>query len=374
MASIYIHIPFCKTRCIYCGFFSTTSLEKREMYIEAVCEELSVRKDYLKDEIIDSIYFGGGTPSQLSVFQISEVLKTIHYIYNVREDAEITMEANPDDLSLAFLSQLREAGINRLSMGLQSFDDSRLKFIRRRHSASQAIDAVYDAIKAGFDNISIDLMFGFPGQTIEEWRTDVDKALSLPIRHLSAYSLMYDEGTVLAKMLDEGEIEEIDEEMSLKMYRYLVEKTKEFGFEHYEISNFALPGFRSRHNSGYWSGVKYLGVGAGAHSYDGESRQYNPDSLELYMKKSEPVKEELTDAERYNEFVFTGLRTREGLSLSSLKEKFGVFYDYCMENARKHIDAKRLMLTSGSESYLRLTSTGIFVSNDIMSDLMVVDE
>lgn len=376
MAGIYIHVPFCKTRCIYCGFYSTTSLEKRYAYVDKVCSELEMRKDYLKGETVETIYFGGGTPSQLDVEQIGRILKTINNIYNVRARAEVTLEGNPDDLSPRFLDEVKQLGVNRLSMGVQSFDDEKLRFIRRRHNASQAISAVRNAVEAGFDNINIDLMFGFPGQTLEEWGSDISKALELPVQHISAYSLMYDEGTLLERMLSRGEIEEIDEELSLQMYRMLVERLSEGGYEHYEISNFSLPGFKSKHNSGYWSGVPYLGVGAGAHSFDGESRQYNVDSLDEYMNGASQVKEELTIEERYNEFVFTGLRTREGISLDDLKARFGQsLYDYCLKNTEGHIDANRLIrkVEEGNE-ILKLTSEGVFVSNDIMSDLMWVED
>ena len=374
MAGIYVHVPFCKSRCIYCGFFSTTSLSQRDAYVDCVCRELQERRDYLKGEEIETVYFGGGTPSQLEVGQISKILQTIYNIYNVRAKSEITLEGNPDDLTPDFLRQIHSLGINRLSMGVQSFDDARLHFIHRRHSAEQAERAVRDAADAGFDNISIDLMFGFPGQTLAEWRDDVDKALRLPVQHLSAYSLMYDDGTILADMLERGEIEEIDDELSLEMYRYLVGKVKQTGFEHYEISNFALPGFRSRHNSSYWHGVPYLGVGAGAHSYDGVSRQYNVESLNGYLSGAKPEKEKLSDDERYNEFVFTGLRTCDGLCLDELEASFGERYrDYCLQNARKHLDAGRLALLCEDTTRLVLTSAGIYTSNDIMSDLMMVD-
>lgn len=376
MAGIYIHIPFCKTRCIYCGFYSTTSLERREEYVEKVCSELKTRKDYLRNEPIDTIYFGGGTPSQLSVLQIEKILNSVYNINNVRARAEITLEANPDDLSLQFLKDIKSIGINRLSMGVQSFSDEKLRFIRRRHTSSQAKSAVLDAAKVGFSNINIDLMFGFPSQIIEEWGNDVSEALKLPVQHISAYSLMYDEGTLLEQMLSRGDIEEIDDELSLQMYKLLVLRLAESGYEHYEISNFCLPGYKSRHNSGYWSGVPYLGVGAGAHSYDGDSRQYNVDSLDEYMKGAVQVKEELSCEERYNEYVFTGLRTCEGISLTELEKKFGqTLYDYCLKNAKRHIDMNNLIREKLPEAeVLKLSSEGVFISNDIMSDLMWINE
>lgn len=375
MAGIYIHVPFCKSRCIYCGFFSTVSLERRDEYVEKVCRELEFRKDYLKGEDIETIYFGGGTPSQLSVAQLRKILDAVLYIYNVREGAEITLEGNPDDLTLDFLHEVRLLGFNRLSMGVQTFDDERLKFLHRRHSAEQALVAVENARKAGFENMSIDLMFGFPNQTLDEWKQDVSKAVNLGVEHISAYSLMYEDGTQLASKLDKGEIAEVDDELSLQMYQHLVEELRKAGYEHYEISNFAKPSYRSRHNSSYWHGVPYLGVGAGAHSFDGVSRQYNVDSLKGYLLGEEQIREELAESEKYNEYIFTGLRTCDGVALDELLSKFGkVYYDYCILNAEKHILSGKLILDSnGNGKILRLSSTGIFVSNDIMSDLMYVE-
>ena len=231
MAGIYLHIPFCKSRCIYCGFFSTTSLQKRHDYVDAVVEELCQRRSFLANQPIDTIYFGGGTPSQLPPEELERMLDAIRYIYNVREGAEVTLEGNPDDLTPTFLQRLRQMGVNRLSMGVQSFDDTRLRFLRRRHTDAQAMQAVRDAQAAGFTNISIDLMFGFPGQTLDQWKQDVQTALSLQVQHLSAYSLMYEEGTLLERMLTAGEIEEVDDEVSLQMYEYLMEAIEAAGYE-----------------------------------------------------------------------------------------------------------------------------------------------
>ena len=371
MAGIYVHIPFCKSRCAYCGFFSTTSLHERGRYVEALCDELRKRKDFLRGEKVETIYFGGGTPSQLAVEDVEKVLLHIYNIYMLCDGAEITLEGNPDDLSHDYLKNLKAIGINRLSIGVQTFSDARLKFLNRRHTAAQAIRAVENAQQAGFSNISIDLMFGFPSQTLAQWREDVRQALSLGVQHLSAYSLMYEEGTKLGRMLDAGEVEEIDDELSLQMYDHLLDATAEAGFEHYEISNFAISGMQSRHNSSYWHGIPYLGVGAGAHSYDGNNRCFNPDSLTAYFSGLPPVYEHLTDRERYDEFVFTGLRTSSGINLSELAQKFGHTYkDYCLANASRHIAAGRLLHIGDT---LRLSRQGLFISNDVMSDLMWVE-
>lgn len=371
MAGIYVHIPFCKSRCVYCGFFSTTSLRMRERYVKSLLAELANRRDFLRGETVETIYFGGGTPSQLAVEDVERVLLHIYNIYNVCDGAEITFEGNPDDMTLDYLNDLRATGVNRLSMGVQTFSDARLNFLNRRHTSAQAIRAVENAQAAGFSNISIDLMFGFPSQTVDEWKQDVRQALSLDVQHLSAYSLMYEEGTKLGRMLDVGEIEEVDEEVSLRMYEHLMDATAAAGFEHYEISNFALPGMRSRHNSSYWHGIPYLGVGAGAHSYDGCNRCFNPDSLSDYLRGSSPVFEHLTERERYDEFVFTGLRTSSGIRLSEIERLFGIPYkDYCLKNSARHIASGCLIFTG---DVLRLSRQGLFISNDVMSDLMWVE-
>ncbi len=402
MAGIYIHVPFCKTRCIYCGFFSTTSAEMMPQYVEAVLRELRDRRGYIAGQSVDTIYFGGGTPSQLPVAEVKRILDTIHIIYNKegsicdaetnkgREvccgmrgtdgcgdagagaEREITIEANPDDITPAWLQAVREAGVNRLSMGVQSFNDERLRFIHRRHTSSQAEKAVRMAQKAGFDNVSIDLMFGFPGQTLDEWKLDLDKAFSLGVQHLSAYSLMYEDGTPLARMLDEGKISEVDEELSLAMFETLVDAAASAGFRHYEISNFALPGKESRHNSSYWHGVPYLGVGAGAHSYSGTQRCFNPDSLGAYLSGAQPVAEWLTEQERYDEYVFTRLRTAEGISLADMRETFGAeAVSRLLADSSRHV-SRGLLVSDGVS--VRLSRKGIFVSNDVMSDLMLADE
>lgn len=371
MAGIYIHIPFCKSRCIYCGFFSTTSLAKRQKYVDAVLRELENRKGYLCGEPIETVYLGGGTPSQLPDEELERILFAVHNIYNVREGAEISIEANPDDVSAERLENWRCMSINRLSMGVQTFHNERLRFLNRRHSAQQAIQAVRMAQDMGFDNISIDLMFGFPGQTLEEWENDLRVALSLKVKHLSAYSLMYEEGTWLNQLRERGKIAELDEEVSLQMYELLIDKLEAKGYHHYELSNFALPGWESRHNSGYWQRTPYLGVGAGAHSFDGQNRCYHADSLETYLSSGQLEIETLTERERYDEYVFTGLRTSKGISLNDLAKRFGgPFLAYCLRNAQKHIDAGRLVLRN---QILHLSRAGLFVSNDVMSDLMWTD-
>ncbi len=377
MAGLYIHIPFCKSRCVYCDFFSTTMLEERKRYINALCSELHMRKDYL-NERIDTIYFGGGTPSLLHANWLHRILDTIHLIYNVSPDAEITLEGNPDDLTPRYLQSIKDLGFNRLSMGIQTFDDRRLRFLRRRHSAAEAVQAVENAQAAGFDNISIDLMFGFPDETLEEWTDDLDKGISLHPQHISAYSLMYEEGTKLTRMLECKQVKEIDEEVSHRMYTTLIERLEQVGYERYEISNFCKPGYHSRHNSSYWNGTPYIGLGAAAHSYNRTSRQWNPSSLNVYchgIESGEPLIElEHLDANvRYNERVMTGLRTAKGVCLDDIEREFNAdMRNYCLRNAQPHIDSGRLAThtTADGNTWLSLTAGGLFVSDDIMSDLM----
>ena len=377
MAGVYVHIPFCKSRCIYCDFFSTTSLPLRERYVDALCREIELRSHGLSAEErrIETLYLGGGTPSQLSTEQLKRVFDTVQACFDVAKTAEITMEANPDDVNATYLQGIKLLPVNRLSFGIQTFNDERLRFIRRRHTAQEAIDVVRKCQAAGFGNISIDLMFGFPGETLEEWQTDIDTALSLQVQHISAYSLMYEEGTALTRMLEAGEIEEIDEELSLQMYCTLVERLKKAGFEHYEISNFALPGRRSRHNSSYWHGIPYFGFGAGAHSYDGDVRRWNADDLLIYIKGVETGNlasegETLSMEQKYDECVMVGLRTCEGVDLQHIESVFGQpLLSYLLKNAQPHLDSGKLSI---EQKRLHLTEKGIYTSNDIISDLMRV--
>lgn len=377
MAGIYIHIPFCKKRCIYCDFFSTTQGEKKRMYVDALCKELSLRKDYLKGEQIGTIYFGGGTPSQLSEEELRALFETIGRLFPVKEDAEITFEANPDDLSVDYLQVLRTLPINRISMGVQTFNDRKLQMLNRRHTAQQAYEAVLRCQQAGFTNISIDLIYGLPGESMEEWKNDLATAFSLPISHLSAYHLMYEPGTPLWNLWEKHQIHAIDEELSTAFFEELIRKTREVGFEQYEISNFSLPGFHSRHNSSYWSGVPYLGCGASAHSYDGVSRQWNIANLDAYIQGVSAgtlsyEREDLDLGTRYNEYVMTHLRTAKGFSPSQLQELFGdQLYKYAMEIAEKHLKTNHL---EWKDDAIKLSHQGIFISDGIMSDFMWISE
>lgn len=375
MAGIYIHIPFCKRRCIYCDFFSTTESEKKPTYVHALCQELEMRKDYLKGEEIETIYLGGGTPSQLTEQELHEIFTAIYNIYKVKKDAEITLEANPDDLTPAYVAMLCRLPVNRISMGIQTFQEGTLKLLHRRHTARQAIEAFHRCRDAGFRNISIDLMYGLPGETLETWKEDLQQAIALHPEHISAYHLIYEEDTVLWKLREQHQVEEADEDLSLTLFRTLIDKLAEAGYQHYEISNFCLPGLHSRHNSSYWTGKKYLGCGPSAHSFDGTSRQWNVASLGKYIDgitSGHPDFElEYLDIHtRYNDFVITSIRTCWGMSLSRLRSEFGEeLYRYCLRMAQPHLKQGVLEM---SEEVLRLTKEGIFISDGIMSDLLWV--
>ncbi len=376
MAGVYLHIPFCKRRCIYCDFFSTTQSEKKEAYVDALCKELYARRAYLDGEDIETIYFGGGTPSQLDQKGFEKIFNTIYKIYHITPDAEITIEANPDDLSYDYLNQLRELPFNRLSMGIQTFNDETLKILHRRHTASQAIEAFNRCRSVGFQNISIDLIYGLPGETLNGWDKDLEQAINLRPEHISAYHLIYEEGTALWNLREQHKVEEVDEDLSVKFFERLIHTLKAAGYVHYEISNFCLPSYHSRHNSSYWQGKKYLGCGPSAHSFDLKTRQWNVASLSQYIdginqgKKVYEV-EDLDLYTRYNERIITNIRTRWGMPLQELKDDFGPdLYNYCMKMARPHLEANTLEIKEG---VLKLTEQGIFTSDGIMSDLFWVD-
>lgn len=377
MAGIYLHVPFCKTRCNYCDFYSTTRDEVRERYIRALCRELEMRNNYLGNEPVETIYFGGGTPSQLSHSDFEKIFTTLNKEYVIQNCGEITIEANPDDLTPEYLKGLATLPFNRISIGMQTFNDKLLHLLNRRHTANQAIRAVEECRKAGFNNISIDLMYGLPGETLKDWETDLGMAISLNPEHISAYHLIYEEGTPLYKMLQKHQITEVDEELSVSFFSQMIERLTQAGYQHYEISNFCKPGMHSRHNSSYWTGKKYLGCGPSAHSFNGESRQWNISSLEQYLKGIESGApcievEPLGTVTRYNDFIITSLRTMWGLPLARLKEEFGEeLLQYCLDNAKSYLESGKLEI---KDNTLFLTKEGIFISDGIMSDLLWVEE
>ncbi|GHT09458.1 coproporphyrinogen III oxidase [Bacteroidia bacterium] len=370
MAGIYIHIPFCKKRCLYCDFFSSTNGEKKAQYVEALCEELHDRKDYLQGQVIETIYFGGGTPSQLSAGEFEKIFDTIHSIFeNISDNFEITLEANPDDITPDYLNSIQHLPFNRISLGIQSFDDKELQFLNRRHDAHSAITAIQLLQKERFDNISIDLMYGLPGQTPEIWEKTLRQAMDLDVQHISAYHLIYEENTPLFSLLEQGKITPVDEELSVQLFEILIDKLEDAGFEHYEISNFAKHGYRSRHNSSYWTGAHYLGIGASAHSYNGLSRQWNKETLDAGYRAQDSDLEIIDAKTAYNDFIITRLRMKEGIDLRKMISLFDADKKtHCLQQAQKYIENQLLELKN---NHLRLTRKGIFISDGIMSDLLL---
>lgn len=377
-SGIYIHIPFCKSRCIYCGFYSTTNSNKRRRYVDALLKEMQMRRETTFQtthgcgcaDDIDTIYIGGGTPSSLSPNDLSRILKTVSLLYS-GTPREVTIEMNPDDITPELTRQLADMGVNRVSMGIQTFNEERLRFLRRRHSAQTAMAAVDTVRDNGIENVSIDLMFGFPNETLYDWQDDIKTALSLNPSHISAYCLMYEEGTPLYRMLEKKLVEQIDEDTYLAMYTELIDQLSSNGYDHYEISNFALPGCRSIHNSSYWHDTPYLGFGASAHSYIGNRRSWNVANIDAYINGIEqgqlPQESEDIDADtHYNDLITTALRTREGLDLSTIDT---CYRNYAMDNAEDSIKAGLLEVNNG---HMRLTRKGIFVSDSVMSDLVKV--
>ncbi|MBO7554145.1 MAG: radical SAM family heme chaperone HemW [Bacteroidaceae bacterium] len=377
MAGIYLHIPFCKKRCIYCNFYSSTLLKYRGAYVGVLCRELRQRKEYLKGEAVKTIYLGGGTPSLLQRTELEKLFSEIGKVYGLGTCEEITIEANPDDLTEHYVKMLATLPVNRLSIGIQTFNDDSLKLLNRRHTAEEAISAVKRCQDAGFHNISIDLIYGLPGETEVQWQYDLEQAVALGVQHISAYSLTYEEGTALWKLREKQQIQEVEEEQSLLFFKMLMDTLKSAGFEHYEISNFCLPGYHSRHNSSYWEDIPYLGCGASAHSYDGISRQWNVADLERYIQgiaEGTPVFErEILDLPtRYNEFVMTGLRTAKGIELTKLRQQFGEkLFRYLLEMAKPYIDRNCLLIT---ENRLHFTESGLFISDSIISDLLSISD
>ena len=378
MAGLYIHIPFCASRCIYCGFYSTTRPELRQRYVEAVCREMEMRGERIA---LDTVYLGGGTPSQLTCEQLRQLFIYINKVYGLsltggqapcKAPCEVTIEMNPDDVTDEYAAVLQQLPINRVSMGAQTFDDQRLRFLHRRHTASQVMKAIDILRAAGIQNISIDLMYGFPGETLSDWEHDIDAALALDVEHISAYCLTIEEGTALYELMNKEKIIMNHEELERAMYERLMDKLTMAGYEHYEISNFAKPGYRSRHNSSYWHDVPYIGLGAAAHSYAPPYRLWNVADIYSYMEAIEhgelPCEREfLDDDTHYNDRIATALRTSDGLDLTTLSKKHR---SYCLKEAKQFIDDGLLRVDN---ERITVTRKGLFVSDFIMSSLMFVE-
>lgn len=375
MAGIYLHIPFCKSRCIYCNFYSQTDETYIDEFTEAVCREARLRKQMLENETVRTVYFGGGTPSRLQQKHFEKIFDALFAEFSMDNLSEVTLEANPDDLSPEYVGMLRRLPFNRISIGIQSFNDNELNFLGRRHSSHDAVRAVKESQRKGFDNISIDLMYGLPAQTPEIWQNNLQQACALGVQHISAYHLTYEENTPLYKLLQKGKIHPVDEELSSTFFTQLIDTLEEEGFVHYEISNFAKPGYFSQHNSSYWKGDKYLGLGPSAHTFDGCNRSWNTASLSDYLKgvltgNLSCETEHLSLHQHYNEFILTRLRTRDGIDTLELKNRFGEsLYRYCLDGAQKFIAEGLLVFQNNA---LKLTRKGMFISDGIISELMKV--
>lgn len=375
MAGLYIHIPFCAKRCLYCDFFSNTEMKYKTPYLDALIREMEQRKAHLEGERLETIYFGGGTPSQLAPADFERLFEAIYRHFDAGDCREITLEANPDDMTPAYAAAIARLPFNRISMGVQSFAEADLAFLNRRHTARQAIEAVENCRAAGIDNLSIDLIYGLPGQTEAGWEANLRQALALGVPHLSAYHLIYEEGTALYKLKEAGKVQPVAEETSLRFFNLLIDRLTAAGYLHYEISNFARPGSLSQHNSAYWTGKKYLGLGPSAHSYNRKERQWNVASLPAYLKgiaagQPDVEKEPLDARTRYNDYIITGLRTMWGIDLAFIQTEFG--REMRLYGERQAAAFVGQGLLRRRDDTLVLSREGIFVSDGIMSDLLKV--
>lgn len=374
MAGIYVHIPFCRKACTYCDFHFSTNLSRKGDLAQAIALEAELRKGFFPDSSpLDTLYFGGGTPSLLDHEELRVVLDALHRHFSFRQDFEFTLECNPDDLDERVLGMLSEAGVNRLSIGVQSFREPDLKLMNRSHDAGQARESIELARKMGFDNLTVDLIYGIPGLSDGEWKENVRTLIEMGAPHVSAYALTVEEKTVLERQVEKGAVEMPSDEVYQGQYLALVELLEAAGYEHYELSNFALPGWRSRHNSSYWFGEPYLGLGPSAHSFQGTNRSWNVANNARYLKAVEkgelPVEEEekLTEKERGNEYLLTRMRLREGLKLEVFQKAFG--RDLMGENGKyilKQVDEGNAEMENG---WLRLTPKGLLLSNAIIGEL-----
>ena len=371
MGGIYIHIPFCKKACHYCNFHFSTTLHRMPEMMKAIGKEAELRKDYVTEKV-DTIYFGGGTPSLFTHNEVGNMIELFREFFLVDAPAEITLEANPDDISEASLSAWKKAGINRLSIGIQSFFEEDLLWMNRAHTALQSIQSIEMAQAAGFHNISIDLIYGRPGLTNENWKQNIQTTLSLKIPHLSCYALTVEPNTALEKMIATHQSSNVDEDKQALHFSILCQELDAAGYEHYEISNFALPGFRSQHNSSYWQGKPYLGLGPSAHSFNGKCRQWNVSNNRLYLQSIEngqvPFEIEwLTETQQFNEYIMTALRTIEGISLERIKADWGEEKTLALNLAAlKYLQNGGLQI---NDNYLRLTVSGKFLADGIAADL-----
>lgn len=392
MSGIYIHIPFCKQACYYCDFHFSTSLKKKDQLIAALAKEIVLRKDEFKHTTVETIYFGGGTPSVLLVDELQFLIDTVYTNYKVSDNPEITLEANPDDLSpqtcytelvegqskdhaSSIFEGYKRIGINRLSIGIQSFHEKDLKLMNRAHNAKEAKQCLELATQY-FDNISLDLIYGIPNSTSKEWLENIETALRFGVPHISSYALTVEPKTALASFIEKGLIDDVDDEVAHDQFHLLIDTLEAAGFEHYELSNFAKPGFYSKNNSAYWLGKPYLGIGPSAHSFNGKERAWNVKNNTIYIKKINEGQlpldiETLTKNDKYNEFVMTGLRTIWGVSLEKIKTNFGQHYkDYILKQAQFYITEQLLYIDKDS---LKATKKGKFLTDGIASELFMLN-
>lgn len=373
MAGIYIHIPFCKQKCHYCNFYSSVSVRYQADFVAALVHEINIRKDYLNNSVIDTIYFGGGTPSLLSIDEIVLIINTIKSIFNVSANAEITLEANPDDLSKEKIIDIKYYTlINRLSIGIQSFFDDDLHYLNRVHNGKQAHNSIENAIKYGFDNITIDLIYGIPTLSDKKWKENLKRFLEYKIPHLSSYSLTVEPSTALDVLIKKKKLENINEIASIKHFEILLNETEKYQYVNYEISNFAMDGYMSKHNSNYWLGKHYLGLGPSAHSYNGKSRQWNITNIKKYCEKGKATKlideqEMLTHDQLYNEYVLTSIRTSWGCDTDHINKIFGAkYHNFFIKNIVDAITDNKVIR---KENIYILTNKGKLFADGIASSL-----
>ena len=375
MAGIFIHIPFCRQKCYYCDFYKTVNTSLKQKFLGILQEEAKLSKNYLQNETIKTVYFGGGTPSVLEIKELEEILAFINQYFRVSENAEITFEANPDDLTTDYLLGLKASGINRLSIGIQAFQDVHLKKMNRRHTATQAVEVIENANRIGFDNLSADLIYGLPNLAESEWIESLRTVFQLPVQHLSAYHLTYHEGTAFYTWLKKGTLKELSENESVRQFNLLIDEAEKAGFEQYEISNFARDEKYSRHNTAYWMGTAYLGLGPSAHSFDRISRRWNVSHVESYIKGIESgssyfEEEILTEKERYNEYILTHLRTKWGIDLEVVENEFGLGYkSNLLKQIEKYLQTGNVLLNN---RVFTLSRNGLFISDEIMTELMII--
>lgn len=371
MSGIYIHIPFCRHKCFYCNFYSINHLKRKEDVEKTIVAELSLRKDFLQDSLVETIYFGGGTPTLMGIKSLEHIINTIYQHFHVADEPEITIEANPDDLSFDFSQELRHL-CNRLSIGVQSFQDEELQLLGRLHNAETAKNAIQNVRRSGFDNISIDLIYGI-NNDMERFQKSVETVLAFSPEHLSAYALTCEPHTVLDTLVKRKQHFLASDEAIIDQYRYLIETLKDHHFHHYEISNFALSGYEARHNSSYWNGTPYLGVGPAAHSFSGKIRQWNIASVEQYVQAMESGKwtresEELTEYMQYEELVMLRLRTSKGVDIQEVNERFGVsIAQQLSQKAQKYIVTGDMVKQNGT---YRIAEHAFLISDTIIADLV----